>query len=153
MLRCAAGIHVSNVTYQAYHLHLPHAKHTNSSCQLHQRMKSGAESLMERKKGKERKKTKKENTVLVQQKRAMKTEVSQTFPVDLFLHVQTPQHSDASKLHPNTGRRKHAKSKAQSCTTCSVMYSVSCMCAGVHAPYLEQCFSRSGVWFDCWAGS
>lgn len=50
-LRCAAGIHVSNVTYHAYHLHLPHAKHTNSSCQLHQRMKSGAESLMEIKRG------------------------------------------------------------------------------------------------------
>ncbi len=38
-------------------------------------MKSGAENLMEIKKGR-REKTKKENTVLVQQKRAMKTDVS-----------------------------------------------------------------------------
>ncbi len=46
---------MSNVTYQAYHLHLPHAKHTNSSCQLHQRMKSGVENLMEIKKGRREK--------------------------------------------------------------------------------------------------
>lgn len=45
----ADGIHVSNLTDHAYRLHLPHAKYTNSSCQLHQRMNSGAESLMETK--------------------------------------------------------------------------------------------------------
>lgn len=91
----ADGIHVSNLTYHAYHLHLPHAKYTNSSCQLRQRMNSGAESLKEKMKGRREKDKEREHSLSSAEEMDVDRSlwfntlhsVLQTFPVDLFLHV------------------------------------------------------------------